>query len=412
MGWHLLLILLLLPLGALASERQLPTLHDGSVVSGPGQYRHDGKLELQGAVTLRNMTLDLRGPITLAAGATLWLENVHLLVSDPPGTANGTSNLRCQGPVHVIIRDSTMAPSGGAHPIWVLSGKVEVDNFQTQNTEFHLEHATASLQRLKIFELEISNGSEVTAHHLDLVFLSTHSGNDDRLQFSDIPAEKAFSRRLMLGSGAKADLSDVRLQLFLVYIHGSARARLSHVGRTQLAIFPQCKGSLRLPRGRVGSAAAPVVFPQPGATDCPFQITLDDVNVDTWDVYASGQADLTFSDSVIDEMTANEQAKLTVRDSELYADWLAAAGHAQFKIERSAVGALRLAKERPDLATSQVRLGGDSQAVFSQVRFDCGIVAGDRARAEIVDAVTPPRYIHSSGSAVVRTVRASAAATP
>lgn len=412
MNWRGLMLMVLLPLAAFAAERRLPPLHDGSVVSGPGQYRQEGKLELQGRIALRNLTLELRGPITLAAGTTLRLENVHLLVSDPPGTANGTSNLRCQGPAHVIIRDSTMAPSGGAHPIWVLTGKLEVDKFQTQNSEFHLEHATASLQRLKIFELEISNSSQVTAQHLDLVFLSTHSGNDDRLQFSDIPADKRFSRRMTLGSGAKADLSDVRLQLFLVYIHGSARARLSRVGRVQLAIFPQCKGSLRLPRGRVGSAAAPVVFPQPGATDCPFQITLDDVNVDTWDVYASGQAELTFSDSVIDEMTANEQARLTARDSEVYADWLAAAGHGQLRIERSTVGAMRLAKERPDLATSQVRLTGDSWAVFSQVRFDCGIVASDRAKAEIVGAVTSPLYVHTSGEAVVRTMRQAAAATP
>ena len=399
----------MLPLAAAAAERPLPTLHDGSVVSGPGQYRQNGKLELQGQVTLRNLTLDLRGPIILASGSTLRLENVHLLVSDPPGTPNGTSNLRCQGPVHLIIRDSTMTPSGGAHPIWVLQGDVDVDNFQTQNSEFHLEHAMGTLQRLKIFELEISNGSKVTAQHLDLVFLSTHSGDSDHLQFADIPAGRPFSRTLELGSGAQAEINDTRLQLFLVYVHGSSRASLSRIGRAQVAIFPQCKGSLRLPRGKVGSAAAPVVFPQPGATDCPFQITLNDVNVDTWDVYASDHADLTFSDSVIDEMTANQQAKLTVHNSELYADWLAAADNAQLRIEHSTVGALRLAKQRPDLATSQVRLGGESQAVFSHVRFDCGIVAGGRARVEIVDAVAPPRYVHSSGNAVVRTAGASAA---
>ena len=395
-----------------AAQRRLPAVHDGSVVTGPGTYLQDGKLELQGRVTLQNLTLDLRGPITLAAGATLRLENVHLLVSDPPGTANGTSNLRCQGPAHVMIRNSSMEPRGGAHPIWVLEGELEVRNFQTRNSEFHLEHAQAHLQDLKIFELEISRGSQVTAHNLDLVFLSTHSGDDDRLEFSDIPAGKEFSRTLALGSGAKAELHKVRLQLFLLYVHGSARARLSRIGRAQLAIFPQCKGSLRLPHGQTGSAEAPVVFPRPGETDCPFQISLDKVNVDTWDVYASGHADLTFSQSVIDEMTANQDAKLTARNSELYADWLAATDHATLRIENSTVGALRLARLRPDLATSQVRLGGESQAYFSHVRFDCGIVAGDRSRIEIVDSVVPPRYVHSSGSAVVHMAGASAAAKP
>lgn len=400
---------MLLPLAAAAAIRPLPPLRDGTVVSGPGEFRYDGKLEFKGQVTLRNLTLDLRGPIGIAAGSTLRLEKVHLIISDPPGTANGTSNLRCQGPAHIIIRDSTMAPTGSAHPIWWFSGAdVDVSNLQTENSEFHLEHTTARLRRLKIFELEISNYSQVAAQHLDLVFLSTHTGNDDRLQFADIPADKRFSRTLDLGSGAKADLRDTRLQLFLLYVHGGAHATLSRVGRAQLAIFPQCKGSLRLPHGSVGSAAHPVLFPQPGASDCPFRLALSDVSVDTWDVYASDHADLTISDSVIDEMTANQEAKLTVRNSDLYADWFAASDQAQIRIENSSVGALRLAKERPDLATSQIRLGGESVASFSRVRFDCGIVASDRARVQIMDAVTPPRYIHSSAEAVVHTAGASA----
>jgi hypothetical protein len=126
------------------------------------------------------------------------------------------------------------------------------------------------------------------------------------------------------------------------------------------------------------------------------------VNLDTWDVYAGGDADLTLTSSLIDELTANEKAKLTVRDSELYADWLALAGEAQISVQNSTVGALRLAEQRPDLATSQVRLTGNSKAEFSRVRFDCGIFAADHAQVKIAQSVAAPKYIRSSGSAVVQ----------
>jgi hypothetical protein len=71
-------------------------------------------------------------------------------------------------------------------------------------------------------------------------------------------------------------------------------------------------------------------------------------------------------------------------------------------VERSTVGALHLANERPDLATSQVRLSGRSRSVFSQVRFDCGIVASDASSAEIESAVVPPQYARLSGEATVK----------
>ncbi len=91
------------------------------------------------------------------------LDGVHLLVSDPDGAPNGTSGLKCDGPAHVLVRRSTMAPEGTAHPMWGLKGDVHVDGFETTNSEFHLDHARARLDGLKIFELEISNESQVTA---------------------------------------------------------------------------------------------------------------------------------------------------------------------------------------------------------------------------------------------------------
>jgi hypothetical protein len=174
------------------------------------------------------------------------------------------------------------------------------------------------------------------------------------------------------------------------------------MGRVQLAMFPHCRGNLRLPSGHVGSDKTPVVVPTPEASDCAFRFTLSDVNVDTWDVYAGGNAELSFTDSRIDELTANERAKLTVRHSEIYADWLSLAGDAELHVEDSTVGALRLASERPDLATSQIRLSGRSHASFTRVRFDCGVMAKDDAQVEIRDPVAPPKYVRKSGSAEVR----------
>jgi hypothetical protein len=391
---------LLLAVPAYAA-RPLPALHDGAVVSGPGEFQQSALLNVTGHVILRNLKLQLEAPVRVAAGATLELDNVELMVSDPTGAANGTSNLVCEGPAHLIIRSSSMRVSGGAHPIWSLKGTLEVDGFDTHNSEIHLDHVDAQISRLNIFELEISRASKVTANHLNLVFLSTHTGDADNLHFADIPSEKPFDKEMELGSGARAKLSDVRAKIFLVYVHGGSQATLERMARVQLAIFPECSGTFHLAKGKTGTEADPAVFPAPGTSNCPFRITLKNVNVDTWDVYASDSADLTFDHSLIDELAANDHAKVTVRDSDLYADWLALAGDAELRVENSTVGALRIASQRPDLATSEIRLGGRSKAFFSHVRFDCGLVARGNARVEIQKQLSQPKYVHHSEEAVV-----------
>ncbi|HUZ95642.1 MAG TPA: hypothetical protein VMU57_12070 [Edaphobacter sp.] len=208
--------------GALSSENSLPTLRDGGTVTGPGIFHHDGTLRIGGSVTLRNLELDIRGPILIAPGAHLELDRVRLRVSDEPNAPNGTSGLRCLGRVTILIRNSSMEPIGSAHPMWWIEGQLDVDGFETLNSEFHLEHTTAKLNRLKIFELEVSHGSQVTAENVNLIFFSTQTADDEDLQFSDIPSNKVFSRRLRLGSGAVAYLKDARVQIFLVYVHGQS----------------------------------------------------------------------------------------------------------------------------------------------------------------------------------------------
>jgi hypothetical protein len=106
--------------------------------------------------------------------------------------------------------------------MWQLQGDVEVDNFGTTNSEFHLNRVQARLHRLNIFELEISHQSRVTADGLDLVFLSTNSSDDDHLRFENVPVDRAFTQTLALGSGANAELKDSRIQFFLLYMHGRA----------------------------------------------------------------------------------------------------------------------------------------------------------------------------------------------
>jgi hypothetical protein len=399
---HIFMVSLVLPVTAVA-ETPLPPVHDGAVITGPGEFRHDGELFIQGKVTLKQMKLALHGPIRVAAGATLELDDVNLAVSDPEGAPNGTSGLRCEGPAHVIVRHSTMAPAGSAHPMWGLRGDIEVDDFATSNSEFHLNEVQARLDRLKIFELEISHQSRVTAHGLDLVFLSTHSADDDRLRFENIPVERSFTQTLELGSGAHAELHDTRIQLFLLYLHGHADATLAHMDRVQLAIAPDCNGTLRLSKGRLGSATKPAVFPDAKNSNCPFHLSLNDVNVDTWDVYAAGHAKLTLEDSQIDELVANDHAEINVRNSNVYADWLAVAGEADVSVENSTVGALSLAAQRPDLATSQIRVSGRGRVAFTHVRFDCGIVALDDAAVSISRSVTPPKYLRHEGNSTIHT---------
>lgn len=383
------------------SARPLPMLGKEETVSGPGTFLQTAPLRVEGHVRLENLTLRLSAPIVVASGAKLELISVRLIVSDQPGTANGSSNLQCEGPAEISISDSTMVPEGEAHPIWGIKGRLDVRNFQTENSEFHLDHTDAIIDNLNIFELEISRASRATAKHLRLVFLSTHSADDEQLLFENIPVDKPFQQKLKMGSGAQADLDDAQIQFFLLYVHGHSKAVLRHIGRAQLALFPNCQGKMTLPRGRMGSAAKPAVFPQPGQSNCSFEFTLEDVNVDTWDVYAGDRADLTFEHSYIDELTANGTAKLTLLDSEIYADWMAVAGNARVSVRGGTVGAQTLAKERPDLATSQVRASGASQTAFSGVRFDCGIVASERATVIIDRSLAGPRYVHRSGQAKV-----------
>jgi hypothetical protein len=399
---QLALLVLLLSVPVLA-QTPLPPLKDGTVINDKGSYRHDGALHIDGHVKLQDIDLDLRGPITVAAGANLEFENVRINVSDPPHSANGTSGLRCEGPATITIRHSKMAAIGSAHPIWSLKGTVTVDDFQTVNSEFHLDHVQARLTDFSIFELEVSHVSAVVGKHLRLVFLSTHTGDDERLEFSDIPADQPFSRKLRMGSLAQADLTDTSAQLFLLYVHGKTQVILNRIARAQLAIFPRCRGTLSLPRGQLGTSASPVIIPDASAPDCPFRFQLADVNADTWDVYAGGDADLTFKNSVIDELTADGHAKISVRDSELYADWLSFAGDARLSVEDSTVGAQRLAAQRPDLATSQVRLGDHSHASFHHVKFDCGIVAGGNSTVIVRDPLISPTYIRQMDAATVST---------
>jgi len=380
-------------------QKSLPAWKAGTVIDEKADYRHDGSLSIAGRVKLKGISPDLRGAITVASGADLELEDVYIKVSDPPASPNGASRLRREGPAKIRIHRSTMTALGSAHPIWWLQGDVAVDDFQTTNSEFHLDHVQAALENFTIFELEISHFSHVVARHLQVVFLSPHTGNDDKIEFSDQP----FFRKLRMGSLARADLTDTTAQFFLFYVHGSSDVSLSRIGRAQLAIAPECQGTLQLAHGLVSSAKTPVIVPEAGASNCPFRLRLNEVNADTWDVYLGGDADLTFTNSVIDELTANGHARVTVRDSDIYADRLSLDGEAQLQVDHSTVGAQRLATRRPDLATSQVRMNGHSHATFDHVTFDCGVVATGNSTTVIRDSVTPSKYIRRSDPATVKT---------
>lgn len=395
-------LLLTLALPALA-QKELPPLKDGTVIDEKSEFRHDGPLQIAGKIKLKGISLDLRGPISVASGAELELDDVNIKVSDPQVAVNGASGLRCEGLAKIKIFHSKMTAVGSAHPIWWLQGDVAVDDFQTTNSEFHLDRVHATFNNFSIFELEISHSSQVVASHLRLIFLSTHTGDNDKLEFSDIPADRSFSRKLSMGSLAAADLTDTTTQYFLLYVHGSSQVTLNRIGRAQLAITPTCHGTFTLPHGLVGSAKAPVIIPEAGTSDCPFSLRLSEVNADTWDVYAGGEANLTFTSSVIDELTGGGHANLTVRDSDIYADWLSLDGDAQLQVDHSTVGAQRLTSKRPDLATSQVRVTGHSRATFDHVDFDCGVVATETSSTVIRNSVTAPKYIRRSDSATVKT---------
>src|SRR4051794_6113213 len=142
-------------------QKPLPELKDGTVIDEKAEFRHDGPLTVSGHVKLTGISLDLRGPITVASGADLELEDVTIKVSDPPGSPNGSSGLHCEGAAKLQIRRSSMTSEGSAHPIWQLKGDLAVDDFQTTNSEFHLDHVQATLQNFTMFELEISRSSHV-----------------------------------------------------------------------------------------------------------------------------------------------------------------------------------------------------------------------------------------------------------
>src|SRR6185437_2436228 len=158
MKWASLCFLLTLTIPAFG-QKNLPDLNDGTVIDEKTEFRHDGPLTVSRRVKLKGISLDLRGPINMASGADLELEDVNIQVSDPPDSPNGTSGLRCDGPAKISIHRSTMVPQGGAHPIWQLKGDLVVDDFQTKTSEFHLDHVQASLENFTIFELEISRSS-------------------------------------------------------------------------------------------------------------------------------------------------------------------------------------------------------------------------------------------------------------
>ena len=94
-------------------QNPLPVLKDGTVIDEKTEFRHDGPLLIAGKVKLKGISLDLRGPTTLAPGADLELDDVHIRVSDPPGSPNGTSGLLCDGPAKISIRHSTLTVEGG-----------------------------------------------------------------------------------------------------------------------------------------------------------------------------------------------------------------------------------------------------------------------------------------------------------
>ncbi|MCU1269177.1 MAG: hypothetical protein JWN74_471 [Acidobacteriaceae bacterium] len=52
-------------------QKTLPELKDGTVIDEKMEFRHDGPLLISGRVKLRGISLDLRGPITVASGADL-----------------------------------------------------------------------------------------------------------------------------------------------------------------------------------------------------------------------------------------------------------------------------------------------------------------------------------------------------
>ncbi|HET8824184.1 MAG TPA: hypothetical protein VFM77_03575, partial [Terriglobales bacterium] len=70
----LLSLMLAAPLAI--AQSPLPALHDGTVLDEKAEFRQDGPLRIAGHLKLKGISLDLRGPITVAAGADLELDDV------------------------------------------------------------------------------------------------------------------------------------------------------------------------------------------------------------------------------------------------------------------------------------------------------------------------------------------------
>jgi hypothetical protein len=388
-----------------AGARPLPPLRDGAVISGPGAFVQAGDLTMEGAVTLRDLTLHLTGRTRVREGAHLTLQGVHLVVSDPPGAPNGTSSLLCEGPARLHVAGCSLRAVGAAHPMWWWQGHVEMRRFATYNAELHLRHAEAILEDTRYFELDISEGSAVQARRCSAVFLSTRTAQDERIHLAGIPARRPFSARLSLGGGSSATWDDSSLEIFLIYIYGATQAHLERVERAQIAlVLGDGRGAYRLPRGLLGTPDAPYVVPDQGAaaTGGP-RVRLVEVGVDTWDVYLSGGPGTrySFQDSRIDEMVVGGQAQAEVAGSLLYADWLVVRDDARLWVRDSTVGALDLAEAelRPDLATSQVKVDGTARARFERVRFDCDIHAAGTSTVELVQTRAEPRSLATSEGA-------------
>ena len=77
MKFRFLYIFLILALPALG-QKPLPALQNGTVIDEKTEFRHDGSLLIAGHVKLKGISLDLRGPVTVAAGADLELEDVNI----------------------------------------------------------------------------------------------------------------------------------------------------------------------------------------------------------------------------------------------------------------------------------------------------------------------------------------------
>src|SRR5580704_16134753 len=97
MKFAFLYLLLTLALPAVG-QKTLPALKDGTVIDEKAEFRQDGSLLIAGRVRLKGISLDLRGAITVASGADLELEDVHINVSDPTASPNCARGLRYEGP--------------------------------------------------------------------------------------------------------------------------------------------------------------------------------------------------------------------------------------------------------------------------------------------------------------------------